>query len=114
MQMNTLQGTQATAGGATTANVLSGQVFERAPYTGWARFALTAEAAGESRATIYVGGRVVMQESPVSRQNRVPVIPDDVIATAPMRGGDQLVISHRNTGAGSNTLFWRVDLRPAR
>lgn len=110
--MNTMQGTQATLTGATTANVLTGQVFERAPYDGWARFGLTAEAAGESRTTIYIGGRVVMQESNVSRAARVPIIPDDVIAAAPMRKGDQLVIAHRNTGAGTNTLFWRVDLRP--
>ena len=110
--MNTMQGVQATVAGATTANVLTGQVFERAPYDGWARFAETAEAAGESRTTIYVGGRVVMQESTVSRAARVPIIPDDVIASAPMRKGDQLVISHRNTGAGTNSLFWRVDLRP--
>ena len=110
--MNTMQGVQATVTVATTANVLTGQVFERAPYDGWARFALTADAAGESRGTIYVGGRVVMQESTLSRAARVPVIPDDVLATAPMRKGDQLVISHRNTGAGTNSMFWRVDLRP--
>ena len=110
--MNTMQGVQATLTVATTANVLTGQVFERAPYDGWARFAMTADAAGESRGTIYVGGRVVMQESTLSRAARVPVIPDDVLATAPMRKGDQLSISHRNTGAGTNSLFWRVDLRP--
>jgi len=112
--MNTMQGTQSTAAGGTTANVLSGQIFERSPYTGWARFALTAEAAGESRVTIFIGGRVVMAESSLSRAARVPIIPDDVLATAPVRAGEQIVISHRNTGAGANTLFWRVDLRPSR
>jgi hypothetical protein len=110
--MYTMQGVTATLTVATTANVLTGQTFERAPFDGWARFATTAEAAGESRQTIYIGGRVVMQESTVSRAARVPVIPDDVIATAPMRKGDQLVLSHRNTGAGTNSIFWRVDLRP--
>jgi hypothetical protein len=109
--MYTMQGTQSTSAGATTQNVLSGQVYERSPRSGWCRFAITAEAAGESRVTIYIGGRVVMAESNVSRQARVPIIPDDVLCTAPVRQGEQITIAHRNTGAGSNTMFWRVDIR---
>lgn len=109
MITHTMQGTQSTAAASTTQNVLSGQVFERAPISGVARFALVAEAAGESRVTIYVGGRVVMQESNVSRAARVPVIPDDVLTQHPVRAGEQVTISHRNTGAGANVLFWRVD-----
>jgi len=109
MITHTMQGTQSTAAASTTQNVLSGQVFERSPISGVARFALTAEAAGESRVTIYVGGRVVMQESSLSRQARVPLIPDDVLTQHPVRAGEQITISHRNTGAGANVLFWRVD-----
>ena len=109
MITNTMQGTQSTAATSTTQNVLSGQAFERSPITGVVRFAITAEAAGESRATIYVGGRVILQESPVSRQARIPLIPDDVLTSAPVRAGEQIIVSHRNTGAGANTMFWRVD-----
>lgn len=112
--MNILQGVQSTAAGATTSNVLSGQLYERAPYDGYADFFLTGDAAGEGRATIYIGGRVVMQESSVSRQARVPIVPDDAVASAPMRKGEQLLIAHRNTGAGANNLFWRVNMRPRR
>lgn len=107
--VNTSQGTQSTAAASTTQNVLSGQIFERSPITGIVRFAITAEAAGESRVTIYVGGRVVMQESNVSRQARVPLIPDDVLTSAPVRAGEQITVSHRNTGAGANVMFWRLD-----
>jgi hypothetical protein len=110
--MNVIQGTQATAAGATTANALTGNPYAVAPYDGWARFSLTAEAAGESRVTIYVGPRLIAPESSISRQARVPLIPDDVFTSAPMRRGEQIVIQHRNTGAGSNTLFWRVDFKP--
>lgn len=106
---NTMQGTQSTAAASTTQNVLSGQIFERSPVNGMVRLACTAEAAGESRITLYVGGRVVMQESPISRQARVPLIPDDVLTSAPVRAGEQITLSHRNTGAGANTLFWRLD-----
>jgi hypothetical protein len=87
-------------------------VYENAPYDGYARFSITAEAAGESRVTIYIGSRIVVPESNVSRQARVPLLPDDILVTAPMRRGEKLVIQHRNTGAGTNTMFWRVDLRP--
>lgn len=109
MITNTMQSTQSTAAASTTQNVCSGQPFERSPVNGVARFAITAEAAGESRVTIYVGGRVIMSESNVSRQARVPLIPDDVLTQAPIRAGEQIIIQHRNTGAGANTLFWRVD-----
>lgn len=110
-----MQGTQSTAAGATTANVLTGQLFERMPFDGYARFSLTGEAAGESRATIFCGGRVIMQESPLSRQARIPVIPDDIVAgPIPVRRGEQLAVVVRNTGAGANVIFWRVDLAPAR
>lgn len=110
--MQTIQGTQSTAAGATTANVLAGNVYENAPYNGRARFSLTAEAAGESRVTIYIGSRIVVPESNISRQARVPLLPDDVLVVAPMVRGEKIVVQHRNTGAGANTLFWRVDLAP--
>jgi hypothetical protein len=109
MITHTMQGTQSTAAASTTQNVLTGQIFERAPVNGMARFAFTAEAAGESRVIIYVGGRVVMQESNVSRAAVVPLIPDHVLTSHPVRAGEQITISHRNTGAGANVLFWRVD-----
>lgn len=107
-----IQGTQATAAGGTTANVLVGQLYETAPDNGWVRFMGTGEAAGESRMTLYVGGRVIVPESSMSRAARVPIEPDDIIATTWVRRGDKLTWVHRNTGAGSNTIFWRVDFRP--
>lgn len=106
----TMQGTQATAAGATTPNVLTGQAYERAPFTGMCRVAIVGEAAGESRGSIFAGGRLIMQESPLSRQNRVPIIPDDVVSSFRVNRGDQITIPIRNTGAGSNTIFWRVDI----
>jgi hypothetical protein len=107
--MRTIQGVQATGAGATTANALTGNPYAVAPFNGVARFYLTAEAAGESRVTIYIGARLISPESTISRQARPPLIPDDFFTTAAMRAGEQIVIQHRNTGAGSNNLFWRVD-----
>lgn len=110
--MNIDQSTQSTAAGATTENVLSGRLYSIAPYNGWARLSVTAEAAGESRVTVFAGNRVVMPEASISRAARVPLLPDDTLVTFPVVKGEPIVVKHRNTGAGANTLFWRLDLRP--
>jgi hypothetical protein len=108
--MNTDQSTQSTAAGATTENVLAGRLYQFAPYDGWVRLAATAEAAGESRLTVYSGVRCVLPESSISRAARVPLLPDDILCTFPIRRGEQITVKHRNTGAGANVLFWRVDV----
>lgn len=110
--MNLDISTQSTAAGATTENVLQGRMFQIAPYDGWCRISATAESAGESRVTITVGTRTVLPESSISRAARVPLLPDDTLVTFPMRRGEPIILKHRNTGAGANTLFWRQDLRP--
>lgn len=112
--MNVDQGTQSTAAAATTENVLQGRLYQIAPYDGWCQISVTAEAAGESRVTIYCGNRVIFPEANISRAARVPLLPDDILVRFPMRRGEQIVLKHRNTGAGANTLFWRQDLRPGR
>lgn len=112
--MNLDQSTQSTAAGATTENVLIGRLYQIAPYDGICQLSVTAEAAGESRCTVYCGNRVVLPEANVSRAARVPLLPDDILIRFPMRRGEQIVLKHRNTGAGANTLFWRQDLRPGR
>lgn len=110
--MFTLQGTQSTAAGGQTNNVLNGSQIEFAPISGVARYYATAEAAGESRVTVFHGTMTVQQESTVSRQNRPPLVPDDFMCAAPVRRGQRIIIQHRNTGAGANTLFWRVNISP--
>lgn len=105
-----MQGVTSTAAGASTANVLTGQAYERAPFSGGVRFYVTGDSSGEQRVTVIIGGRLIMQEAPLSRQARPPLIPDDFLIAAPVRRGEQIVLNVRNTGAGSNNLFWRVEL----
>lgn len=107
-----LQGVTSTGAGAVTTNVLSGSQLEFSPIDGVARYYLTAEAAGESRVTIYHGTGTVQQESTLSRQARPPLIPDDFHAIGRVRRGTRLILQHRNTGAGANNLFWRVVISP--
>lgn len=105
-----MQGVTSTGAGLSTANVLTGQAYERAPFSGRLRFFVTGDASGEQRVTVIVGGRLIMQEASLSRQARPPLIPDDFLVEAPVRRGEQIVLNVRNTGAGSNNLFWRVQL----
>lgn len=107
--MRTIQGRTSTAAGATTANVLTGNPYAMAPFSGMVKFYMTAEAAFESRVTIYLGSRLITPESTVSGQARQPLVPDDFLTMAKVRAGEQVVIQHRNTGAGANVLNWRVD-----
>jgi hypothetical protein len=110
--MPTIQGATATGAGLTTLNVLAGSIYEYLPWNAQVEFGLVAEAAGESRVTVNSGSDTIMEESPVSRAARVPIYPDDYPLVDVAAGGERLVIRHRNTGVGTNTLFWAVRLTP--
>lgn len=110
--MPTIQGSTSTPAGATTLNVLAGSVYEYLPYNAQCEFGLVAEAAGESRVTVNSGSDTILEESPVSRAARVPIYPDDYPVVDVAGAGERLVIRHRNTGVGANTLFWAVRITP--
>lgn len=110
--MPTIQGVTSTAAGASTANVLSGSAYEYLPFNARVDIAVVGDAAGEQRVTVQSGSDVLMEESPVSRQARVPVWPDDFSLSDVAEAGDRLKIQVRNTGAGANNLFWAVRITP--
>jgi len=110
--MPTIQGVTSTAAGATTQNVLAGSVYEYLPFNAHLEFGVVAEAAGESRVTIMSGSDAILEESPVSRAARFPVYPDDFSLNDVAGAGERLVIRHRNTGVGANSLFWAVKITP--
>ena len=112
--MPILQGNVSVAAGAVNPNVIAGSAFEFPDRNYYGRLAFTAEAAGESRLTVQVGSAVHMEESPVSRANRVPILPDDlVLARFPCPRGKRIILKVRNTGAGANVVFWNLELTPA-
>ena len=110
--MPTVQGSTSTAAGATTLNVLAGSIYEYLPYNAQLEFGLVAEAAGESRVTVNSGSDTILEESPVSRANRVPIYPDDYPLIDVALAGERIVVRHRNTGVGANTLFWALRITP--
>lgn len=110
--MPIIQNVTSTAAGAVTTNVLAGSVYEYLPYNAQIEFGICGDAAGEGRVTVLSGSDTVLEESPVSRQARFPVYPDDFSLVDVARAGERLVIRHRNTGAAPNNLFWAVRITP--
>jgi hypothetical protein len=110
--MPMIQGSTSTAAGQITANVLAGSVYEYLPFNAFIEIGVCDAAAGEQRVTILSGSDTLLEESPVSTQNRFPLYPDDFVFTDYAAAGERLVIKTRNTGAGANTLRWTVRLTP--
>lgn len=110
--MPAVKGVTSTAAGQVTQNVLSGSVYEYAPFNAYVEFGLVDEATGEQRVTVLSGSDTICEEAPVSRQARVPVYPDDFDLTDMVRAGERIVIRVRNTGAAARNLFWTVRLTP--
>jgi hypothetical protein len=106
------QGATSVAAGATNNNVLSGENVQFVERPSRVTLLGTAEAAGESRFQFKIGAREVLAESPVSRQARHPIKPDDVILSDIGMPGEQLTLKIRNTGAGANVAFWAVEVDP--
>jgi hypothetical protein len=110
--MPSVQGVTNTAAGATNINVLAGSVYEYLPFDAQLEFGIVGDAAGEQRVTILSGSDTILEESPVSRQARFPVYPDDFGLVDAARAGERIVIRVRNTGAGANNLFWSLRITP--
>jgi hypothetical protein len=110
--MPTIQGVTAVLTGATNINVLTGSVYEYLPFNAQVEFAVVGDAAGEMRATVISGSDTILEESPISRQARVPVYPDDYSLVDMVGAGERLTVRARNTGAGTNSLFWSVKITP--
>lgn len=106
-----IQGVTNTAAGGSNNNVLSGSAFEFVKRPSRVRFYIVGDAAGEQRVTVQAGAEVLLEESPVSRAARVPLVPDDLTIEDVAMPGDRLKVAVRNTGAGANNLFWAVDIQ---
>jgi len=110
--MPTIQNVTNNAAGAINPNVLAGSAYEFAPYHCRVDIALVGDAAGAPRCTVQVGSDVLLEESPVSRQARIPIWPDDYSLSDVAAKGDRIKIAYRNTGAGAVDLFWAVRITP--
>lgn len=111
--MPTIRGVTNLAAGVANNNVLAGSAFEFVSTPSRVSVAIVGDAAGAARATVQSGSDVLLEESPVSRQNRVPVFPDDYDLQDIAMPGDRLKVALRNTGGVAIDVFWAVRIDPA-
>jgi len=110
----TMQGQNAVAANTTNPNVLTGQRYERSPFqAGVGNLYCTGSAAGLT-AELNIGGVSITPPTVVNIQNRLPVVPDDILTTNwEVLEGRLLQVTVVNTTAGALTFFWRVDIEEA-
>jgi len=110
--MPTIRGVTNVAAGLANNNVLSGSAYEFVQFPARIDIGITADAAGTGRATVQSGSDVLLEESPVSRANRVPVWPDDYDLSDVAAPPDRLKIAVRNTGGVAVDFFWALRITP--
>lgn len=110
----TMQGQTAVAANTTNPNVLTGQRYERSPFTAAVGNLYCCGSAAGLTAELNVGGVSVTPPTVVNTQNRLPVVPDDIlVAQWEVLEGRLLQITVVNTTGGALTFFWRVDIEEA-
>jgi hypothetical protein len=107
--MALMQNKVTVAAGSVSLNVIAGQLHEILQRPSACRVSVNGSAPGLF-VTVIIGSMVVIQDQAVNSQNRFPLIPDDVLATAGGMQGEKLNVVFRNGTAGPLDAFWRVDV----
>lgn len=112
--MPVIQGTTSVAAASVNDNVLSGSQFEFLPFNASLEFGLAGDANGaDLRVDVYSGSDILMENAPMSAQNRLPVYPDDYTLTDVAAAGERLKIRVRNTNAGAaRSINYAVRITP--
>jgi len=106
----TMQSSVSVAANSTNSNVLSGERYERSPFTALGNLYCTGSALGLTQ-ELNVGGVSVTPPIKVNAQNRLPVVPDDILVDGfETFEGKLLQLTVSNTTGAALTFFWRVDL----
>jgi len=102
-----IQRSDSIAANAVNDNLLNGNQFEFAPFSGALEIGLVASATG-LEIDILVGAETVVTRMLPSTQSRFAIYPDDFTVRAGVLRGDRLVIRVRNTTGGALTIFTTV------
>lgn len=97
----------------TNENALTGQRYERPPFDAMGDLYIAGSAINLLTAELNVSGVSVTPPTNVSGQNRLPIVPDDLLVgdwEAPSNGLIQL----RLVASAAATAFWRVELENVR
>jgi len=101
------------AANATNDNVMRDQQYQTAPFDGYLTLRDTGSATGLRR-SLLISGRSVVDRGFVNTNNRVPIVPDDIVTTnIPIRAGQQITLPVNNTTAGALTFRAVIDIVPA-
>jgi len=95
-------------------NVLAGSQWEYMPFDGVLEFGLNGDANGaDLRVDVFSGADILLENAPMSAQNRMPVYPDDYPLNDVATAGERIKIRVRNTnGAAARTLFFVLKISP--
>jgi len=108
-----MQSNLSVAANTTVPNVLTGMRYERSPFPAIGALYVAGSAAGLT-AELNVGGRSVSPPTVVNAQNRLPVVPDDVlIPEFEADQGELIQLTVVNTTGGALTINFRVELEEA-
>lgn len=108
-----MQGSEVAAAAGTVPNILTGQRYERSPFpAAIGQLYACGSAASAITVELNVGGRSVTPPALVNSQNRVPLIPDDLLIPGwEVTEGKLIQITAVFPAAA--TLFWKVVLEEA-
>lgn len=109
--MATVTDRQTVAANATVANAIAGKSQEFVRERSIVAFSICAAAVGLF-ATCIVGDEVVVEDQEVNAQNRMPIVPDDLLARAGALPGDRLIVKLRNSTGAGIVAFTRVEVMP--
>lgn len=95
---NTMTDRTSVAANSTSANVLSGKIFEFAPADGMVTLGLCAAAVGVF-STFVIGQTIVIDDQEINAQARMPILPDDTVVESPILWNERMSLKHRNSTA---------------
>lgn len=106
-----MQGSTSIAANSTNSNVVQGRRYERSPFPAIGTLYINGSAAGLV-GELNVGGVSVSGPLTCNVQNRVPVVPDDLLVTDWEALPNSLIqVSITNTTGGALTAYWKVELQ---
>jgi hypothetical protein len=103
------------AASTTVQNVCTGERYERSPFDAIGNLYVTGSGAAATAllSELNIGGVSVTPPTNVNINNRMPLVPDDILVTEfEVAKGDLIQLSVTNTTAGALNFFWRIDLSP--
>lgn len=109
--MAVMQGSYSVPANSVVDNVITGQRFERAPWPAVGQLYVNGSAAG-LKAELNVNGQSITPPVTCNIQNRVPVVPDDLLVDYfEVLPNGLLQLSITNTTGAALTAYWRIQLQ---